>query len=569
MEENKNILQETENEDVLEETDQIDQNEATPSNVDVDQDTSDDNASDENASDEDESDENTSDEDASDETVPDESSEPEPEEISETEDSEAAPDDADDPFMGEDEAVPKKKKSKLPLRITIGILIALAVAYGVGCVFYSGHFYGNTIYHGTWIGNQDAGSAVKTLTAEAENYTLTLIKNDDSKVVIKGQDIDFEFKDQTGVEQALAGQSVFDWPAHIFGETVYDISENYAYDKDKLTKQLEPVFTVAEDQQSVTANPTPVYKDGKVTIQKEVYGNVPDTAMTNELITKAVASGDQELNLKTAGCYGTPKYKSTDKAVKKAKTELEGKLGASITYTIDSSKEVVDATVYGPWYKTDENMKLYLDTKDVEAYLAALAEKYDTIGGPYNFVTSYGTSITLNDGNYGWYIDEDAELPQLVANIENGDVVTREPASNSTGGSMDSKTISGTYVEVSIDNQTMWLYVDGSCVISTPVVTGCVSSGHSTPTGVYYIHYHERDTSLSGRNDDGSEYNSPVAYWMPVNGGIGIHDADGWRSSYGGSIYLYDGSHGCINTPRSACGVIYENTSDGCPVVIY
>jgi len=38
---------------------------------------------------------------------------------------------------------------------------------------------------------------------------------------------------------------------------------------------------------------------------------------------------------------------------------------------------------------------------------------------------------------------------------------------------------------------------------------------------------------------------------MPFNGGIGIHDASWKNGLFGGSTYLTNGSHCCINTPPS------------------
>ena len=54
------------------------------------------------------------------------------------------------------------------------------------------------------------------------------------------------------------------------------------------------------------------------------------------------------------------------------------------------------------------------------------------------------------------------------------------------------------------------------------------------------------------------KYRTSVTYWMPFNGGVGIHDLSK-RTSFGGDIYLYNGSHGCINTPFDAVRTIYEN----------
>ena len=66
-------------------------------------------------------------------------------------------------------------------------------------------------------------------------------------------------------------------------------------------------------------------------------------------------------------------------------------------------------------------------------------------------------------------------------------------------------------------------------------VSGCVNKGTTTPRGTYGITYKERDATLNGEN-----YSSPVKYWMPFNGDIGMHDAD-WRNEgdFGGDIYTF------------------------------
>ena len=51
-------------------------------------------------------------------------------------------------------------------------------------------------------------------------------------------------------------------------------------------------------------------------------------------------------------------------------------------------------------------------------------------------------------------------------------------------------------------------------------------------TCVYTLKYKEADAVLRGdKQEDGSYgYEQPVDFWMPFNGGIGLHDAS-WRSS--------------------------------------
>ena len=112
------------------------------------------------------------------------------------------------------------------------------------------------------------------------------------------------------------------------------------------------------------------------------------------------------------------------------------------------------------------------------------------------------------------------------------------------------------------------MYVNGKQIVNTPCVTGSVAGGYSTPAGIYYLTYKTTDTYLEGYNGDGSKYRSHVNFWMPFNGGIGFHDA-AWRSSFGGNIYMTNGSHGCVNLPYSAAQTLYQNINTSIPIILY
>ena len=94
-------------------------------------------------------------------------------------------------------------------------------------------------------------------------------------------------------------------------------------------------------------------------------------------------------------------------------------------------------------------------------------------------------------------------------------------------------------------------------------VTGDINSGHKTPGGVYSITYMALDVVLTG-----ADYASPVTFWMPFNGGIGLHDAT-WRASFDDDTYTYDGSHGCVNLPWENARDIFYMVESGMPVICY
>lgn len=91
-----------------------------------------------------------------------------------------------------------------------------------------------------------------------------------------------------------------------------------------------------------------------------------------------------------------------------------------------------------------------------------------------------------------------------------------------------------TYAEVNLTTQHMYYVKDGHIALETDVVTGNPNKGNATPTGVYSLAYKAKDQTLKGtKKADGTyEYETPVKYWMPFNGGVGFmmhHGSYIWR----------------------------------------
>ena len=170
-----------------------------------------------------------------------------------------------------------------------------------------------------------------------------------------------------------------------------------------------------------------------------------------------------------------------------------------------------------------------------------------------------------------YLINQEKECEQLKADILGGQAVTREPVYRSANeygnpyylareGTDD---LAGTYVEVSVQAQHLWFYKNGHLITEGDVVTGMPVSGRETTKGCFPLAYKESPSVLKGAG-----YTQPVTYWMPFFEGEGLHDA-AWRSAFGGTIYQYDGSHGCVNCPLSLAKTIYDNIVPGTAIVIY
>lgn len=118
------------------------------------------------------------------------------------------------------------------------------------------------------------------------------------------------------------------------------------------------------------------------------------------------------------------------------------------------------------------------------------------------------------------------------------------------------------YIVVSISNQTLDYYQNNKVVLSSPVVTGY---GGNTPYGTYSILKKATNTRLVAADNS---YDTRVNYWMAFIGNShGLHDAT-WRHSFGGNIYTYDPSHGCVNMPYDKIKELYYMADVGTPVYI-
>lgn len=238
---------------------------------------------------------------------------------------------------------------------------------------------------------------------------------------------------------------------------------------------------------------------------------------------------------------------------------------ARIEYQFGDQRELLDGNTIVEWILYDDiTGTIHLNREKIQGYVAELAEKYDTYQKPRTFQTSVGDVVTVNGGSYGWLLDQKQETYMLEHLIRSGARRERTPEFAHTAAGWSHSDLGDTYVEIDLTNQQVWLYVDGVQEVASSCVSGTLTdSGRATPEGTYTISYTQSPAVLTG-----PDWNSPVSYWMPFNGGIGLHDAS-WRSSFGGDIYRYSGSHGCINLPYQAARTIYRYAYSGMPVICY
>ena len=127
---------------------------------------------------------------------------------------------------------------------------------------------------------------------------------------------------------------------------------------------------------------------------------------------------------------------------------------------------------------------------------------------------------------------------------------------------IDVERLPDVFIEIDISEQEIKMYQNNEAIITGDIVTG---QADATPTYEGYFQINGNKTRKKTLKDGAF-----VEYWLPfINDLFGIHDAS-WRYGYfGGSIYLTNGSHGCVNTSEGVAKYLYENTDVGTRVLIH
>lgn len=103
--------------------------------------------------------------------------------------------------------------------------------------------------------------------------------------------------------------------------------------------------------------------------------------------------------------------------VESLNSQLDKYRSTTVTYLFGSETQVLDSDTIFSWVKID-GTDMSIDQDAAATYVSDMANKYNTIYIPRTFHTSSGEDITVQDNEYGYRIDQDAELAQLLGGPE-------------------------------------------------------------------------------------------------------------------------------------------------------
>lgn len=502
----------------------------------------------------------------------------------------APPATAAEPVSGADEDKKEKKKKKSHSKAIAYWISFLLIVMILGGIYYAGYKYCETHFMpGSTINGFDCGGlteeeAEKRFADAAAKYTLDIHFRGGTTEVLTAQDIGFAYKPDGSIGAMIHRQDQQLWPRYFFEDYAYTMEVAGSYDPNLLASAILALPELQKENMQAPTDAYIMFMDGNETTDGTFEIVPDDPGSTIDPVQLAAGAGDaaaryeQEIDAEQiAGAYKEAKLKADDAGLVARCKDLNDIVGASITYVLPDKTELkLNSDVMKDWLVRDKKGMLVKDDEvwdeQLWKFMELLAYNCNTIGTDREFNSTTRGPITVTGGDYGYMVNQIAEHDLLVEDLAAGKKETRKPSYyiSPYNDETENDGIGRSYLEVDLEEQHMWCYIDGKLVMESDCVTGDPTTDHETPTGVFGIMFMKKDATLRGiqQKNGKYEYETKVKYWMPFYADCGFHDA-WWRTAFGEEIYKGDGSHGCVNLPSEAAEELFSYCDTKMPVVIY
>ena len=464
----------------------------------------------------------------------------------------------------------KKLRRFLVKFFLFGFFLTVA-AFLLLTFYYQNNFPVNTWINGVYCTGKSVEEVNQELSAGAEAPVIHIWdeEGNDYHIDLAGTDYTADYTES--LERFIRQQNPLSWLENLMLQKDHTLLPKPLIDEDKLRQlldELDPVRREADSEADVRIH----LSEAEGWVLDNGLEHRLDTELFFRWVMECVTDGSYEVDMEQSGCV----YDLPPTAWQRTLLSLWEKVDAfqqcGIVYDMGDRMIPLRGGISAGFLTVDQSGLPLLDEEGepvvdpecIKAFIGGLAEEYDTYGKEISFQSTRGDVVQVpGNGTYGTTIDQETEFDYLLAALEENRDEVHIPAYLQQGLVRGKNDIGDTYIEVDMTEQKMYYYEEGELIIETDIVTGNIGRRMGTPQGVNYVYNKQRNRVLRGQG-----YASPVKYWVPVKGAIGIHDAS-WRSEFGGEIYKTNGSHGCINTPTEIMAQLYDAVEIGTPVIMF
>lgn len=519
------------------------------------------------------------------------------------------------------------KKTMRGLLAVPVIVLLLAAGYIGLAVYYQDEFAVNTWINGVYCTGstvQEVNGALLEQTAAPAEFTVVGYDRPGSQAretewTVSMDDIHRTLDYETGLNEYLAEQNSWLWPDNVIFHREHRLEAEVSIDEAALQDWWEQIaggFCGDEDYRIE-------YREESGYTLYDGMHNRLDAAKAYTAVKEALLAGESGVNLIESECYYDVPLTGAQEEQARLWDKIEDFQGNGPVYDFGDGAEPLGRAQMSAFLVkdeftqmpvTDEAGRFVLAEDCAQEWVKEMALLHDTYQKEWQFQSTRGDIVTVQGVTYGTTINQKRESIWLSGYLER--LIEGPDAVDGPGGHAESKHTDGpgtgqkegletgqeeglaagqentayedvpgveihipaytrdaynrsstqlgdTYIEVDMGVQKLYYYEKGVLKLETEVVTGNARRRMSTPEGVNYVYNKQKNRILRGQG-----YASPVKFWMPVKGAIGIHDAN-WRDEFGGDIYKTGGSHGCINVEPDVMAELYDMVEIGTPVVMF
>lgn len=475
-----------------------------------------------------------------------------------------------------------KRGRRLLWAVPVVIVVLLAAVYlGGAYAFGQEVFLPGTTLDGEDVSLRPFAEVSAERGASLDGYALHVTGNG-LDLTVGASDIGLSLDGDAYVDETRAQVSPWAWPLEVTRTRALTAEERVSYDAEKLSELVDSAVEAATS--AATTEGTGISYDAG---QGAFVLDAGATArhLSAEAVLSAVEGAIDE---RREDLVVGDECLEADTAVQAALDTANSYLAAPVALTL-AGTHVADVTpdMIAGWTTIGSDYAVSLDGAAIEAWCRGdLSNLLDSLGKQRTYTRPDGKVCTVSDTNphyssstYGWSIDGGATAEAIVAAIQGGSPATvNVPALQSAAkvnpGGQDWP---DRYIDVDLTEQHARFYDGGSLIWEADCTTGQPNLDQETPTGVWVTTSRKSaatdgEINLRGPVDPATgepEWSSYVDFWVGVVGNlVGFHNAP-WQSVFGGNIYTYYGSHGCIRLSYASAKALYEVVRVGDVVVIH
>jgi hypothetical protein len=471
----------------------------------------------------------------------------------------------------------KKHANRGPIIALLVLLAVVAAIYLGGVAYFNFFFMPSTSVDGQDVSLMSVEDVATSLTAAKTSGWKASVSGDGVSFELAAADISLAYDGESAARAAIAQQHPWAWPIELAqgaqqSLSTGDVSAYVSLDSDAISSAVSNAVSAASPA-GASSGTTDITYDS----EKKAY-TASDSAQASRIDQNAATQtiANQAKTLATSielGDESLQAGESVDDAIKTANAML----AATVTLTLGGTEvTTVDADLISRWITIGNDLSVTLSQDAITTWAKGdLSAKTDSVGTARTYTRPDGVQESVVAGGvYGWSINGAEAAQDIYNDIMAGSPTTLElpcysSAATYNPGGQDWPT---RFIDVNISDQhAIFFDSDGSVIWEADVVTGQPNLNRSTTQGTWTITNKQSPSTLVGPNDESGnpQWVSHVDFWMGVVGNLmGFHNAP-WRSSFGGDIYLTNGSHGCINLSYDDAEKLYSLCNVGDVVIIH